>query len=459
MKSISKSLLVALLSVIYLVGYGQKSSPTKPLMLMGNRFLTFNTVIRVNQIEVSRDRNVGEDERALHTPARVIAFRNAIAEGFPGGKITWSFSWLALHDTSKAYTEIRKLVVGYHFKYGDEVTFIPGAYFANAYNTTEQVNRDLHDALKLISEMVGNGYRPQSIVAGFMSAKNQQYLAEKEGIHVCQGNIWSQFSIDNQDGDGAVSYPFYPSKEHFCKPAQNKNDFIDCVNLDGWTVDFLAGRRQGFAEGFNSRMGVGPIETIGKYGKEVGLKEMMHSTAIHFDKGYQLNGFGWVTNCWELCLPYDPALIKDWLTAIRRRWPDVKLVTQGEFGLLWRAHYKSNSFNYRFVERGSGIGGSDADKEIRWYMNKDFRLAMLKSLKKEMPPKVIDFTRYDVPAKEPAEMTRKWSLLGDINQKQSRPQDKPVPFDSLSVPGKKLIRKHYSVYVGKEDADLFGRKK
>ena len=415
--------------------------------LMGNRFLTFNTVIRVNQIEVARDRNVGEDERALHTPEKVTAFRNAVAEGFPGGKMTWSFSWLALNDTSAAYREIRKLVVGYHYKYGDDVTFIPGAYFANAYNTTEQVNKDLHDALQIITKLVGKGYRPQSIVAGFMSAKNQQYLAEKEGIHVCQGNIWSQFSIDNQDGDGSVVYPFYPSKEHFCKPAQNKSDFIDCVNLDGWTVDFLAGRRQGFAGGFNSRMGVGPIETIGKYGKETGLKEMMHSTAIHFDKGFELNGFGWVTNCWEISLPYAPSSLKAWLSAIKERWPNVKMINQGEFGLIWRAHYKSNSFNYRFVERGSGIGGSDANNEISWYMNKDFRLALLKDWKQGTPAKVIDFTRYDLNATEPAEMTRKWSLLGQINQKQSRPQDKPVPLDSLSTKARAIIGARYRSLV------------
>ncbi len=439
--------LFALILLVCSAVRAQEKAPQNASTIMGNRFLTFNTVIRVNQIEVARDRNVGEDERALHTPAKVIAFRNAVAEGFPGGKMTWSFSWLALHDTSAAYREIRKLVVGYHFKYGDDVTFIPGAYFANAYNTTSQVNKDLHDALKLISDMVGGGYHPLSIVAGFMSAKNQQYLAEKEGIHVCQGNIWSQFSIDNQDGDGAVVYPFYPSKEHFCKPAQNKNDFIDCVNLDGWTVDFLAGRRQGFAEGFNSRMGVGPIETLGRYGNEVGLKEMMHATAIHFDKGYELNGFAWVTNCWEISLPYDPALLKDWLAAIRKRWPGVKLITQGEFGLLWRAHYKSNSFNYRFVERGSGIGGSDANNEISWFMNKDFRLALLKDWKKNTPEKVIDFTRYDVPAKEPAAMTRKWSLLGEINQKQSRPQDKPVPLDSLSAKARELIGRHYKYLI------------
>jgi len=443
MKISIKIQLVALLIMSFVSVNGQELKHNDVKTLLGHRFLTFNTVIRVNQIEVSRNRNVGQDERQLHTPAKVIAFRDAIAQGFPGGRITWSFSWLALHDTSANYREIRRLVIGYHYKYGDDVTFIPGAYFANAYNTTEQVNKDIHDALQLISKMVGKGYRPLSIIAGFLSAPNQKYLAEKEGIHVCQGNIWSQFSIDNQDGDGSVCYPYYPSTEHFCKPAQGKNDFIDCVNLDGWTVDFLAARRQGFKDGFNSRMGVGPIETIGRYGNTKGLQEMMFATAIHFDEGYKLNGFAWVTNCWELSLPYDPAMLKDWLASIRQRWPDTKLITQGEFGLLWRKHYKSNSFDYRFKERGSGIGGSDADKEISWFMNKDFRLALLKDYKIQAPAQVIDFTRYDIKAKEPAEMTRKWSLLGDINQKQSRPQDKPVPFSQMPEEAKSFIKKRY----------------
>ena len=419
------------------------STSGKTIRLNGNRFLTFNTVIRVNQIEVSRNKNLGVDERELHTPDRVIKFREAIDAGFPGAKITWAFSWLALQDTSANYTKIRELVVGYHHKYGDEITFIPGAYFANAYNSTEQVNQDLHDGLQKVSEMVGNDYRPLSIVAGFLSSANQEYLATHEGIHVCQGNIWSQYSIDNQDGDGSVSYPYYPSKEHFCKPAQGKDDFVDCVNLDGWTMDFLAARRAGFADGFNSRMGVGPIETLGKYGSRVGLEEMMHTTAIHFDQGFKLNGFAWVTNCWELCLPYDFSDLTLWLKEIKKRWPDVKFVTQGEFGMIWREHYKTTNFNYRFVEKGSGIGGSDADKEIRWFMNDQFRLALLLDLKTNKE-EVIDFTRYDVKAKEPESgTTRNWSLMGDINQKQTRPQDKPVPIVNLSEKDKSLIKKYY----------------
>ncbi|HPR86002.1 MAG TPA: DUF3863 domain-containing protein [Prolixibacteraceae bacterium] len=439
----------AFFSLFILVAFSSLvSGKTNSTSLMGNRFLTFNAIIRVNQIEVARDKNVGHDERNLHTLEVVTKFREAIVKGFPGARITWAFSWLALHDTTANYRKIREIVVGYQKKYGDEITFIPGAYFANAYNPIDQVNRDLHDGLARVSELVGNGYRPKSVVAGFLSSKNQEYLATNEGIHVCQGNIWSQYAIDNQDGDGAVSYPFYPSKEHFCKPAQGKGDFVDCVNLDGWTMDFLSARREGFAGGFNSRMGVGPIETLGKYGLETGLKEMMHTTAIHFDKGFELNGFAWVTNCWEVSLPIDVNGLTEWISAIRKRWPDVKFITQGEFGLIWRDHYKSNDFNYRFQEIGSGIGGSDADKEIRWFMNKDFRLATLRSIKSTDQEMVIDFTRYDLPAHEPKEMTRRWSLMGEINQKQTRPQDKPVSLKQLSPEMKQIIKKHYPELFG-----------
>jgi hypothetical protein len=76
-----------------------KRIPT-PDKLMGHRYLTLNTVIRVNQIEVSRNRNEGMDERAVHTPEWVKSFREAVQTGLPGARITWAFSWLALHDTT-----------------------------------------------------------------------------------------------------------------------------------------------------------------------------------------------------------------------------------------------------------------------------------------------------------------------------------------------------------------------
>jgi hypothetical protein len=407
--------------------------------LKGNRFLTFNAIIRVNQIEVTRNKNIGHDERKLHTPERLKQFRKAIELGLPEARITWAFSWLALQDESKDYIEIRKLVTEYHHKYGDDITFIPGAYFSNAYNTREQVNLDLTEALSKISGIVGNGYRSKSIVAGFLAAENLKYLAEKEKIHVCQGNIWSQYAVDMQDGDGSVSYPYYPSVEHFCKPAQGNNDFIDCVNLDGWTMDFLAARREGNKDGFNSRMGVGPIETFQKYGVETGIKEVLHTASIHYDKGFELNKFAWVTNCWELSLPMDG--LTTFFSAIKKRWPSVISVTQGEFGLLWRNHFKSNNFDYRFEERGSGIGGSDENMEIRWFMNKDFRLALLHDWQLKTREEVIDFTKYDLTAKEPEELTRSWSLLGTINQKQTRPQDKPIKLSGLNEKDKNLIFK------------------
>jgi hypothetical protein len=95
------------------------------------------------------------------------------------------------------------------------------------YNSRDQVNRDLHDALSMVSDMVGGGYRPRSVVAGYLAAENLRFLAEREGMHVAQAKIWSQHAIDNGDGDGSLSYPYYPSRQHFCKPAQGQGRTTD----------------------------------------------------------------------------------------------------------------------------------------------------------------------------------------------------------------------------------------
>jgi len=443
---------------------GREPMADAPEKLMGNRFLTFNTVVRVYQIEVTRETTHGPDESSVHTPDDAKRFREAIEKAWPGGRITWAFSWRALHDMRPQYQELRELIVSYHKRFGDEITFIPGAYFANMYNTREQVNRDLHEGLARVSEIVGDGYRPNSVVAGFLSAENLRYLAEEEGIHVCQGTIWSQYAVDNGDGEGSICYPYYPSLEHYCKPAQGEDDFIDIVNLDGWTVDFLAARMPGGktvnGEWWRSRQGVGPIETLLDMGTERGLKSMMATTATHFDDGFERNGFAWVTVGWEMSLIEARKIygyggkngmegLHLWLTGIRERWPDTHLVTQGEFGELWREHYKNNDeLDYQFVHRGSGIRASEENLEIRWFMNRDFRLALLRDWENNGPEKVIDFTRYDLAATEPADPepgkhSRNWSLMNRLNQKGTRPQDRPISLSDLNAEEQALIRKHY----------------
>ncbi len=251
--------------------------------------------------------------------------------------MTWAISWLALNDNRQQYKDARRLLASYHDRYGDEITFIPGGYFAPMYDTREHNQQTIHKALRLITAMVGNGYRPQSLVAGFLDAGSQRYLAMEEGIHVCQGQIWSQHGIDHGDGDGGICYPYYPSREHYLKPAQGPADFIDCVCLDGWTCDFLTARREGFEGKFNSRLGVGPIESVGNLGGIAGRREMMDTTAIHFDRGHALNGFGFVTAIWETSIGHDPDLTY-WLQTVKERWPDTQVLTEGEFGLKWREH-------------------------------------------------------------------------------------------------------------------------
>jgi hypothetical protein len=418
------------------------SLPSASLPLRG-RFLTHVSVVRVNQIEVSTDRSIGQDESTDNSPAAIRARRDAFARGCPNGRMTWAVSWLALRDDRQEYKEARRLLASFHDRYGDEITFIPGGYFAPMYNTREQIRVTIHEALAQVSKMVGSGYRPQCLVAGFMDAENQRLLATDESIHVCQGQIWSQHGIDNGDGDGGICYPYYPSRQHYLKPAQGPADFIDCVCLDGWTCDFLSARRNGFEGRFNSRMGVGPIETVQDLGQQIGRREMIDTTAMHFDGGHALNGFGWVTAIWEVSIGHDPDLTW-WLQSVRERWPDTRVITEGEFGLEWRRHFPNNdALNYRFDAKGTGAPGSEKNLEILWYMNQQFRLALLHDWTKPSPRMVIDLTRYDLPAREPQKLQREWSLMNVLNQKGTRPQDRPARLGQLPQEDQSIIYARY----------------
>jgi hypothetical protein len=76
-------------------------------------------------------------------------------------------------------------------------------------------------------------------------------------------------------------------------------------------------------------------------------------------------------------------------------------------------------------QRGSGIGASFTDQEVTWFMNRDFRLGIVVEAGRTS---VFDYTDYRLPAEEPWEAGRRdWSLFGELNQKQLRPQDRPLP--------------------------------
>ena len=143
--------------------------------------LTHVSVVRVNQIEVLP--LVRSAKTKLPTIARITSAHDEkhSREAAPDGRMTWAISWLALNDDRQQYKDARRLLASYHDKYGDEITFIPGGYFAPMYDTREHNQQTIHKALHLISDMVGNGYRPQSLVAGFMDAENQQIPRHRRG--------------------------------------------------------------------------------------------------------------------------------------------------------------------------------------------------------------------------------------------------------------------------------------
>ena len=85
-------------------------------------------------------------------------------------------------------------------------------------------------------------------------------------------------------------------------------------------------------------------------------------------------------------------------------------------------------------------------------MNKDFRLATLRNWEQNTPEKVIDFTRYDLEAREPADPepgqhSRNWSLMNRLNQKGTRSQDKPIPVSELSADEQAIIRSWYPALI------------
>ncbi len=438
--------------------------------LLGKRYVTMCIMIRTTPWEVSRDVKLyPRDEHNIHTLKVVRDLREAFSKHNPGGRLTWGFTLNALEDKRQNYVDIRKYIAECHYKYGDEVSYFPG-YFPAMYLPRERVNREMSEAIQIITDFVGKGYRPQSIMGGFLSADNMRYLSEKENIHVAHAVIWSQHEVDGGGADGSPSYPYYPSKEHFCKPAQGKKDFIDCVNLDGWSVDFLCGKLSGGITGTNmfnggsSRRGVGPIETFCELGLEIGNHAVMHTQSLHFDRGFELNGFGWIPTIWEAALVKQPervdrgeqfalTALETWVENTKLQWPDVEFITFGEFGEIWRQHYKNNDqWNYRFEEKGLGIGNSYANEEIRWFMNKEFRLALLRNWHKNTPEMVIDFTRYDLPAEEPKDPSpenpiKDWSLINRINQKGLRPQDEPILISQLDKTEQNLIARYYPELV------------
>ena len=106
------------------------------------------------------------------------------------------------------------------------------------YLPRERVNREMSEAIEIISKMVGNGYRPQSIMGGFLSADNLRYLAEKENIHVAHAVIWSQHNIDGGGADGSPSYPFYPLDGTLLQAGAGKKRFHR-LRESGWLDDGL----------------------------------------------------------------------------------------------------------------------------------------------------------------------------------------------------------------------------
>ena len=164
---------------------------------------------------------------------------------------------------------------------------------------------------------------------------------------------------------------------------------------------------------------------------------MKYSTQVHFcEDNLSNNPFTWVTNNYEIGemnkWKHNGYLdgFSEWVSWIKQQWPDVECPTLAELASQLKAEYKnSDSFKYKFYQKGSGIGASFAKQEIAWIMNKKVRMGFLKENDNIY---LFDLTDYTRNFSEPSEVgIRNWSILGDINQKQNREQDNPVLIENF----------------------------
>ena len=73
----------------------------------------------------------------------------------------------------------------------------------------------------------------------------------------------------------------------------------------------------------------------------------------------------------------------------------------------------------------------------------NMKMFLLRNWQQDQREQVIDFTRYDLPAREPQEISRNWSLMNRLNQKGVRPQDRPVALEELAEEEKRIILSRY----------------
>jgi len=386
---------------------------------MKGRYLTLNFLVRRWQIEKTRFDHSGEDETKYCTRENIKWISDIVRENFPHGNITWALSWEALMNPNSYWRCIREIILQLCEKYRDDITFNPAGGFPNIYNTKQQVNEDIDEAFEVIKKLTDK--YPKSIVSWQLSAENLSYIREKYGAKVASAHCWSQEAVDNLSSEGSIMYPYYPSRRHYLKPAKSREDMIDILMLDVISLDLVTARLRMDEAGQDCRMGVQPIETVLRFGYQKGFEIMKQVTDRYFQDNWENLPFVWVTNQLEMSVIHRNNEVrrafKNWLDHIRKIYKDVHLLKIADFSELFRKHYQDNSkIQYSFRYRGIGISSSDPEKEVLWWMNKDYRLGVLVS---KNTAQIMDYLVYTDDIQEPQGPESNWNISGIVSQKKS----------------------------------------
>ena len=96
------------------------------------------------------------------------------------------------------------------------------------------------------------------------------------------------------------------------------------------------------------------------------------------------------------------------------------------------------------MTRGTGAPGSEKELEIEWFMNREFRLALLRNWTDRAALRWSSTSRDTICRRRSRRtLQREWSLMNVLNQKGTRPQDKPVRLGQLSAEDQRRIYARY----------------
>ena len=209
--------------------------------------------------------------------------------------MTWAVSWSALQDTRKEYKETANSSPTFTVTSATKSPSSRAVISRRVQHARAGIAPPFATALGMVSAMVGGNLVPQSS-SPVMDAENQRLLAKTKTSTFARDRSGASTASTTAMAMAASAIPTTPAANTISSPPRaSRISSIASASTAGPATSLLLGAKGSRADSTAASASV-PSRAVGNLGKEVGRKEMLDTTAMHFDAGRALNGFGFVTS-------------------------------------------------------------------------------------------------------------------------------------------------------------------